>query len=138
MTKLEELCLHGNKFSVIPPEFGEFRELKKFTIANNLVKKVPGQLGYWGNSINEIHFSNNDIEEIPMSFGACWNLKALHLRGNPRLATLPKAPAENRGLALVDLRDVNPEFALPKELANHPRCRFLGVKIKGKGKKRKK
>jgi len=26
----------------------------------------------------QLHFSNNDIEEIPMSLGACWKLKVLH------------------------------------------------------------
>merc|ERR1719454_1806282 len=34
MTKLEELCLFKNKFSVIPPEFQESRQLKQFNISN--------------------------------------------------------------------------------------------------------
>merc|ERR1712070_871273 len=138
MVELEELVLCHNKISMIPPEFSEFRSLRHFTIANNVVKKVPGALGYWADSIEEMHFSFNDLESLPMTFGACRKLRSIFLRGNPRLETLPRALAENRDLAMIDLREVNPEFTLPKELATHPRCRFVGIKVKGKGKKKKK
>jgi len=114
------------------------REMQRFFICNNTIKTIPPTLGYWGNKVEEMHFSCNDIGSVPMTFGAMWGLKTLCLRGNPRLETLPKALAENRGLLQVDLRDVSPDFAMPKELANHPRCRYICVKIKGKGKKKKK
>jgi len=136
MTKLEELMLFHNKFSQIPPDFQEFTGMKRFSIANNNVTKIPGRLGVWVN-IEEAHFSHNDILEVPMSIGSWWKLKEFYIGWNPRLATLPKSMAENRGLLVCDLREVNPEFLMPKELAGHPRCQFKGIKLK-KGKKKKK
>jgi len=138
MTEMEELCLYKNKFTQIPPEFSEMRKLRHFNIANNDIKKIPGVLGYWAENIEEVHFSHNDIADFPMTFGACRKLTHLYLGFNPRLASLPRSIAENRNLVMIDLREVNPEFVMPKELASHPRCRFVGIKMKGKGKKKKK
>lgn len=138
MTQLERLFLYKNKFTTIPVEFGEFKSMTVFSIANNMVKSIPGRLGCWADAVVEAHFSHNDIAEVPMSLGSWYKLKEVSFGFNVRLQTIPKSLAEIRGLLQMDLREVNPEFVLPKELQTHPRCQFKGIKIKGKGKKKKK
>lgn len=138
MTELRELYIHKNGFTSLPTEFGNLREMVKFSAANNKLKSLPPLMGCWEH-IEELYLSHNDIKAVPFTFGAFRKLKELQISHNPILETLPKGMAENRSLLQVDIRECSAELTLDKQFQALPYCRWQGVKMgKGKDKKKKK
>merc|ERR1711907_338291 len=89
LTELKELFLFHNVLTSLPAEFGDLKQMTKFSAANNKIKKIPGRMGGW-DELEELYLSHNEIVSLPVSFGAFRKLKEFQIAFNPLLETLPK------------------------------------------------
>ena len=79
---LESLRLDNNSIQSIPE--GVFKEIKPkiFSICNNYLKAVPGEIGLWDGSLESLNLASNFISALPKEIGGLRNLKLLHVNNN--------------------------------------------------------
>ena len=79
---LESLRLDNNSIQSIPE--GVFKDIKPkiFSICNNYLKAVPGEIGLWDGCLESLNLASNFIATIPKDIGGLKNLKLLHINNN--------------------------------------------------------
>ncbi|RYY72890.1 MAG: protein kinase, partial [Comamonadaceae bacterium] len=141
---LEVLNLSGNSLSELPEDLHRLHRLRVLFCSDNAFTRLPEALGrcemlemvgFKSNRIAEVPsealppglrwliLTDNRIETLPASIGACTRLQKLMLAGN-RLSALPDAMAACRSLELVRL-SANALDALPDWLLALPRLAWL-------------
>lgn len=120
---LEILDLSNNNLSDLPTNFAQLKKLKRVFLSFNQFKHIPSVLAkcpalimvaFKGNQINEfaehslptttqwLILTDNQITQLPHSFGELTQLRKLALAGN-KLTSLPASMAQCQELELVRL-----------------------------------
>ncbi|HIK16177.1 MAG TPA: protein kinase [Leptolyngbyaceae cyanobacterium M33_DOE_097] len=141
---LEILNLTNNRLHSLPNEFGRLQKLKIAFFSNNHFQELPAVLsncpnlsmvGFKANQIASIAdaalptsvrwliLTDNQIEQIPASWGRLGKLQKLMLAGN-QLRSLPDEMAACQNLELVRL-SANQLTSLPPWLLTLPRLSWL-------------
>lgn len=141
---LEVLNLSGNALSELPDDLHRLHRLRVLFCSDNDFTRLPDVLGrcealemvgFKSNRIAEVPegalparlqwliLTDNRIETLPASLGACTRLQKLMLAGN-RLRALPDTLVACRALELVRL-SANALDALPDWLLTMPRLSWL-------------
>ncbi|MDP2559751.1 leucine-rich repeat-containing protein kinase family protein [Psychrobium sp. 1_MG-2023] len=141
---LEILDLSNNKLTQLPANFGQLQQLKIVFISNNQFDHVPTVLadcprlemiGIKSNQITTfaenalppstrwLILTDNNIEQLPHSFGQLTQLKKLALAGN-KITKLPDSMANCQSLELVRL-SANKLTQLPDWLFQLPKLAWL-------------
>ena len=141
---LEVLNLSGNALSELPEDLPRLHRLRVIFCSDNAFTRLPevlgrcealAMVGFKSNRITEVPagalpprlrwliLTDNHIETLPATLGACTRLQKLMLAGN-RLRALPEAMAACRALELVRL-SANALDALPDWLLALPRLAWL-------------
>ncbi|KAI5065188.1 hypothetical protein GOP47_0019883 [Adiantum capillus-veneris] len=127
---LENLCLHSNKLTFLPPSVGKLKRLKVLDLHFNNIKSLPSSLGNllsleklnlsnnfsdFGGMLpesigdliflTELDLSFNQIRVLPDSVGALENLKVLKVENNP-LVVPPLDVVEHSMEALLEYMSV--------------------------------
>jgi hypothetical protein len=145
---LTMLDLSGNRLRTLPDDLPRLRTLRTLFCSNNLFETLPLVLGacpqldlvgFKANAIAHVPpealsprlrwliLSDNRVDALPETLGACRRLRKLALAGN-RLTTLPAGIAHCEALELVRLsanRFARLEDALPEGLLALPRLTWL-------------
>ena len=145
---LTMLDLSGNRLRALPEHLPRLRALRTLFCSNNLFETLPPALGacpeldlvgFKANAIAHVPaealsprlrwliLSDNRVDALPETLGACRRLRKLALAGN-RLTTLPAGIAHCEALELARLsanRFARLEDALPEGLLALPRLTWL-------------
>jgi hypothetical protein len=145
---LTMLDLSGNRLRTLPDDLPRLRALRTLFCSNNLFETLPAALGtcpeldlvgFKANAIAHVPaealsprlrwliLSDNRVEAMPETLGACRGLRKLALAGN-RLTALPRGIANCEALELARLsanRFARIEDALPGDLLALPRLAWL-------------
>ncbi|MCO5587820.1 hypothetical protein L7F22_041773 [Adiantum nelumboides] len=130
LSSLENLCLHSNKLSFLPPSVSKLKRLKVLDLHFNSIKSLPSSLGNllsleklnlsnnfsdFGGALpesigdlvflTELDLSFNQIRVLPDSVGALENLKVLKVDNNP-LVMPPPDVIEHSMEALLEYMSV--------------------------------
>src|SRR5204862_205688 len=79
------LHLDNNLLTVLPPEFGQLKELSTLVLDNNELTSLPRRF----NSVRFLSVKQNRLTALPASLRESPNLTHLNLRGNPGLNLPP-------------------------------------------------
>ena len=141
---LEILNLSDNNLKSLPDEFSDLQRLRIVFFSNNRFEELPvvlsqcpnlSMVGFKSNQITTIAedalpasvrwliLTDNQIEQVPASWGCLRQLQKLMLAGN-RLRSLPAEMAACQNLELVRLA-ANKLTALPSWLLTLPRLSWL-------------
>lgn len=143
---LEVLDLSGNALDSLPDDFGRLHKLRVLFCSNNRFTTLPesiGQcsqldiVGFKANRIRTVSsnalppslrwliLTDNAIEALPASVGACARMQKLMLAGN-RLSALPDSMASLQNLELLRI-SANAFETVPSWLLSLPRLSWLAV-----------
>jgi Leucine-rich repeat (LRR) protein len=111
--KSTSLSFAGKNIEVIPTEIGAFKNLKFLDLENNLITRIPEELGQL-EKLSEFYIPVNKLKELPASFGNLQNLKILGLARN-ELTGFPHALTKLEKLIALDLAN-NKIKNLPSEI----------------------
>ena len=141
---LEILDLSGNQLSSLPDDFTKLHKLKILFLSNNQFTVFPKVLGKCtsitmiGFKSNQIHtiaeealhteirwliLTNNQLTQVPISIGYCWNMQKLALAGN-QLTVLPSSLSNCKNLGLLRI-SANQLTEFPNWLLNMPKLSWL-------------
>jgi leucine-rich repeat protein SHOC2 len=95
-----ELLASFNKITVVPPQIGKLKRLRRLILNSNKIKHIPDDIGQL-DMLEELVLSENNIEDIPVSLSLMSNLKVIKLANN-RLKTIPYEIADILTLEEID------------------------------------
>lgn len=106
LTRLTDLCLEGNRLSVLPAAIGRLLSLKELWLHGNQLQSLPEELGRCS-SLTVLQAHHNLLTELPAALAHLTRLQGLYLQSNrlSGLAALNKAvlrhlPLQNVALGL--------------------------------------
>ncbi|BAY85851.1 Miro domain-containing protein [Calothrix parasitica NIES-267] len=131
----EELDLSGKGLTVLPPEIGKLKQLKKLIlgkldekkcryIGNNL-SELPKEIGLLA-QLEELQIADNQLSSLPAEIGKLINLQSLYLRSN-QLNSLPAEIGQLTSLQSLYLRS-NQLNSLPGETGQLTNLKSLNLR----------
>jgi Leucine-rich repeat (LRR) protein len=113
------------KFTAVPELLGQMRSLTMLSFKANRVREVPA--GALSPRLEWLILSDNQIEHLPVTVGACTGMRKLLLAGN-RLTNqgLPDSMANLTCLELLRLAD-NRLQAIPDWILTHPALAWVAL-----------
>jgi hypothetical protein len=141
---LEILDLSGNQLSTLPNDFIKLKNLKilflsdnQFTVFPEILGKCKSitMIGFKSNQIDTIAetalhteirwliLTNNQLTQLPVSIGNCWNMQKLALAGN-QLTSLPAELSNCKNLGLLRI-SANQLTTFPEWLLTMPKLSWL-------------
>jgi len=103
LKNLQELCLWGNKITVLPEELGELVNMQLLYLSENELKTIPGEIFEMSNLI-KLDLKKNSFTNIPPEINRLKKLKVLYLAYN-QLTSLPEQIGELTNLEELDLKE---------------------------------
>lgn len=83
LSKLEILCLDGNRIETIPRDLIHLTYLRSLLLRKNEIKELPeGIPGRSHDQLTLFHISNNKIKQLPESIVLCPVLEAIYANAN--------------------------------------------------------
>ncbi len=124
-TQLKELNLEGNEITILPPEIGKLTELENFTLQGCKLTSLPDEIGQMA-KLEVLDLNNNLLANLPAEIGKLIELEELKLNNNQLTSLLPEIGK------IVHLRtlylDHNKITLLPAEMGQLAELRTLHLK----------
>jgi hypothetical protein len=121
LKKLRILFLSNNQFTVFPKVLGQLPSLDMVGFKANRIKEIPENA--IPVSLRWLILTDNCIEKLPVSIGACKKLQKVMLAGN-RIEVLPDSMAACTSIELLRI-SANNIHVLPPWLFSLPRLAWL-------------
>lgn len=106
-----ELVACFNKITMLPPQIGKLKRLRRLILNTNKLKHIPDDIGQL-DMLEELVLSENSIEDIPVSLSLMSNLKILKLANN-KLKAIPYEIADILTLEEIDCSNNHNLEAVP-------------------------
>ena len=107
--RLTELVFSSPMMTVLPPEIGQFTQLKILTLGNiegNSLKTLPPEIGQLS-ELNKLSILGTKISVLPSEIAHLTNLTSLALNNNNNLKKLPECIGQLTNLTSLDLGQNN-------------------------------
>ena len=102
---LRKLELDGNQLTTLPPEIGQLRNLQGLLLLNNQLTALPPEIGQL-QKLRELNLDSNQLTALPPEIGQLQNLQQLVLRDNPLSAPYPELIERGSDAVLSYLRSL--------------------------------